>query len=85
MSPLERNLRPSEDFLSDMFNAHSFQQEQCERPPEPPQGKLVIMVEDFYYGCAPGQRVTNPNTAKKKYRGPYHCIHCPKTLCNNIK
>ncbi|KAF3706891.1 Pogo transposable element with ZNF domain [Channa argus] len=53
--------------------------------PDPSQGKLVILVEDFYYGSAPGRSSTKPNVLGQKFTGPYRCIHCPKTLSNNIK
>lgn len=49
-----------------------------------PQGKLVIMVEDFYYGSTPQPPVTSQQSAQPECAGPYDCVHCPKTLHNNI-
>ncbi|CAF87443.1 unnamed protein product, partial [Tetraodon nigroviridis] len=49
-----------------------------------PQGKLVIMVEDFYYGSTP-QTPPSPQSAAPKPAGPYSCIHCRKTLSCNIR
>ncbi len=92
ISPLQRTHRPSNDFLYDQFSSPaarsttcSPQHDQSELPSDPPHGKLVIMVEDFYYGCTPGRSSFKPNALDQKFTGPYRCIHCPKTLCNNIR
>uniref|UniRef100_A0A3P8SWK7 C2H2-type domain-containing protein n=1 Tax=Amphiprion percula TaxID=161767 RepID=A0A3P8SWK7_AMPPE len=61
------------------------EEDQSGPPPEPPQGKLVILVEDFYYGSAPGQSSDIPNLLSMKFSGPYRCIHCAEMLRNNIK
>ncbi|CAN9503589.1 unnamed protein product [Ophioblennius macclurei] len=47
----------------------------------PPQGKLVILVEDFYYGSAPGNKLAPPPQSTCR---PYRCTRCPQTLRNNI-
>ncbi|KAM3595960.1 uncharacterized protein V6R79_006002 [Siganus canaliculatus] len=47
-------------------------------------GKLVIMVEDFYYGSAPGRTIT-PKVWNRGSNGSYRCLHCPQTLSNNIR
>lgn len=54
---------------------------------EPQQSKLVIMVEDFYYGSAPGQEPINqiPGAKGRRHQGPYSCIYCPETLSDNIQ
>ncbi|XP_071356037.1 pogo transposable element with ZNF domain [Trachinotus anak] len=82
----------SDDFLSDQFtnpappsSISSPQQDHSEPAPDPPHGKLVILVEDFYYGSAPGRSSIKPNLLGRKFTGPYHCIHCPQTLRNNIE
>uniref|UniRef100_A0AAQ5XT24 C2H2-type domain-containing protein n=1 Tax=Amphiprion ocellaris TaxID=80972 RepID=A0AAQ5XT24_AMPOC len=61
------------------------EEDQSGPPPEPPHGKLVILVEDFYYGSAPGQSSDIPNLLSMKFSGPYRCIHCAEMLRNNIK
>lgn len=56
--------------------------------PEPlhsPQGKLVIMVEDFYYGSTPQAPFPAGRSAPPKPAGPYSCIHCPQTPYSNIR
>ncbi|CAG5887818.1 unnamed protein product [Menidia menidia] len=83
--------RHSDDFESDVQSSPGSpsnkmsltQQNQPAPPSQPPQGKLVILVEDFYYGCDPG-RATTCLPGGKMGR-PYPCIHCPKTFSNNIK
>lgn len=50
--------------------------------PDGTQGKLVILVEDFYYGSAPGEVHVKSDPGKSK---SYPCIHCPRTLRTNIK
>lgn len=90
--PPARTHRPSDDFLSDQFISPtppptiSIQhQNQSGPPPEPFHGKLVILVEDFYYGLAPGRKSIKPSVPDRRFTGPYRCIHCPRTLHNNIK
>lgn len=51
---------------------------------EASQGKLVILVDDFYYGSAPGQR-SSDNGMGGGDCGPYHCSQCQSTLHNNIE
>lgn len=46
-----------------------------------PQCKLVILVEDFYYGSAPGNRQA---PLPQKPCRPFRCTLCPETLDNNI-
>lgn len=91
-SPVQKTHRRSDDFLSDQFTspnpasgACSPQWDPSEPAPDPPHGKLVIMVEDFYYGSDCGQKLTGLNQPGRKYTGPYRCIHCPQTLRNNIQ
>uniref|UniRef100_A0A7N6A845 Pogo transposable element derived with ZNF domain a n=1 Tax=Anabas testudineus TaxID=64144 RepID=A0A7N6A845_ANATE len=90
--PPLKTRRLSDDCLSDQLsspttptNIRSHQQDQSEPLPDLSHGKLVILVEDFYYGLAPGRNLTKPNALGQKFTGPYRCIHCPKTLRNNIK
>lgn len=75
-------------FLSEGIQKEE-QEENQEEPLtlEPPQSKLVIMVEDFYYGSAPGQEPANQTAGakKKRHQGPYSCIYCPETLEDNIE
>lgn len=76
--------RMSDDFESEQLSgtALPFQHDQHEIL-QNPQGKLVIMVEDFYYGSTPQPPVSSHQSVQTK-PGPYNCIHCPKTLYNNI-
>uniref|UniRef100_A0A3B4WR92 Pogo transposable element derived with ZNF domain a n=1 Tax=Seriola lalandi dorsalis TaxID=1841481 RepID=A0A3B4WR92_SERLL len=90
--PPVKTRRSSDDFLSDPFTSpvppssiSSPKQEPSEQAPDPPHGKLVILVEDFYYGSASGQSSVKPNLPGTKFTGPYRCIHCPETLHNNIE
>ncbi|KAM7373732.1 hypothetical protein PAMP_008566 [Pampus punctatissimus] len=91
-SPIQKaHIRP-DDFPSDQFtsptspsSACSPQQDPSEPTPDPPHGKLVIMVDDFYYGSDCGQTFTKLTQLARKYTGPYRCIHCPQTLGNNIQ
>ncbi|CAJ1084251.1 uncharacterized protein LOC122862640 [Xyrichtys novacula] len=69
VSPPLRTFRVSEDKLESL---------------QTPQGKLVILVEDFYYGSAPGRHCTNNQTDDGNH-GPYDCIRCQRTLHNNIE
>uniref|UniRef100_A0A3Q3NB40 C2H2-type domain-containing protein n=1 Tax=Mastacembelus armatus TaxID=205130 RepID=A0A3Q3NB40_9TELE len=92
ISPLQRTHRLSDDFMSDHFTSpvpctdiSSPQPDLSEAPLDAPNSKLVILVEDFYYSSAPGRTSINPSIQNRKFTGPYRCIHCPKTLCNNIK
>uniref|UniRef100_A0A3B5K4G5 Pogo transposable element derived with ZNF domain a n=1 Tax=Takifugu rubripes TaxID=31033 RepID=A0A3B5K4G5_TAKRU len=64
-------------------SALPFQHDQDE-PLHKPQGKLVIMVEDFYYGSTPQPPVTSQQSEQLECAGPFDCIHCPKALYNNI-
>lgn len=50
-----------------------------------PQGKLVIMVEDFYYGSTPLAPVTAQQSAQPKAARAYSCVQCPQTLYSNIR
>ncbi|XP_073337747.1 pogo transposable element with ZNF domain isoform X1 [Pagrus major] len=93
-SPIQRTHRPSGDFVPVRFTspvpppvtACSPQvQNQSEPPSDQLRGKLVIMVEDFYYGSARGQSSITDSRTERKPAGPYRCIHCPHTLHNNIK
>ncbi|XP_070778315.1 pogo transposable element with ZNF domain [Enoplosus armatus] len=92
ISPLWRTHRLSDDFLSDQIispsppsTTCSPQHYQSEPPLDPPHGKLVILVEDFYYGFTSGRSSVEPKVIGSKFTGPHRCIHCPKTLRNNIK
>ncbi|KAG7225226.1 hypothetical protein INR49_014616 [Caranx melampygus] len=56
----QKTHRLSDEFLTDPFTSptpsysnSSPKKEQTEPEPSPPQGKLVILVEDFYYGSDP--------------------------------
>ncbi|XP_016534378.1 uncharacterized protein LOC103147975 isoform X2 [Poecilia formosa] len=53
-------------------------------PVDYPPSKLVIMVEDFFYGRAPGCS-TDKDSPDEKFGGVFHCIHCPAVLSNNIQ
>lgn len=92
--PSATSRRSSDDFPLDQFSSPTplfndvrslKEEDQPGPPPKPPHGKLVILVEDFYYGSAPGRSSNVPNPLNKKFSGPYRCIHCPGTLRNNIK
>ncbi|KAM4724786.1 uncharacterized protein FYW61_013083 [Anableps anableps] len=54
-------------------------------PVDYPPSKLVIMVEDFFYGRAPGSSTDKDSLLEDKFRGVFHCIHCSTVLSNNIK
>ncbi|CAK6982763.1 pogo transposable element with ZNF domain [Scomber scombrus] len=86
-SPLQK--RRSDDFLSEQISSPpplSLKPDPSDPPPEPPpHGKLVIMVEDFYYGTDPGPKTSKVQQPARKYTGPYRCIHCTQTLPNNIQ
>lgn len=91
-SPIQRTHRLSDDFepvrftspVPPPFSACSPQvQNQSEPPSDHLCGKLVIMVEDFYYGSA--QSSITDSKKDVKPAGPYRCIHCPQTLGNNIR
>ncbi|XP_069024764.1 pogo transposable element with ZNF domain isoform X2 [Embiotoca jacksoni] len=91
LSP-RRTLRASDDFLSEHIGSpappstasNPLKKERCEPLPDPPHGKLVILVEDFYYGSAPGLCPVKPEPVRRTTSRPYRCIHCPTTLRNNI-
>uniref|UniRef100_A0A3B5MQ79 C2H2-type domain-containing protein n=1 Tax=Xiphophorus couchianus TaxID=32473 RepID=A0A3B5MQ79_9TELE len=53
-------------------------------PADYPPSKLVIMVEDFFYGRAPGCS-TDKDSLDEKFGGVFHCIHCSAVLSNNIQ
>uniref|UniRef100_A0AAQ4PCN2 Pogo transposable element derived with ZNF domain a n=1 Tax=Gasterosteus aculeatus aculeatus TaxID=481459 RepID=A0AAQ4PCN2_GASAC len=92
VSPLlQRTRRTSGDFPSDRFPGpppHSTTcspgQGQSAPAPDPPHGKLVIMVEDFYYGRDPGH-CSKPPSLDRRFTGPHRCIHCPQKLRNNLR
>lgn len=42
------------------------------------------MVEDFFYGRAPGCS-TDKDSLDEKFGGVFHCIHCSAVLSNNIQ
>lgn len=48
-----------------------------------PQDKLIIMVEDFYYGtdqtCRPSAAVS------ERQPSGFKCVHCDKSIVNNVK
>lgn len=93
MSPNQRTRRPCEDILLEQFTRSVAPTTTCNPHQDQSQpqldpylhGKLVIMVEDFYYGSTLEKNSTNPSAAEERFSGPYRCIHCPKTLHNNIK
>uniref|UniRef100_A0A3Q1GVA0 C2H2-type domain-containing protein n=2 Tax=Acanthochromis polyacanthus TaxID=80966 RepID=A0A3Q1GVA0_9TELE len=85
--------RSSDDLQLDQFSSPTppftavkplKEEDQSGPLPEPPHGKLVILVEDFYYGSAPGRSSDIPEPLSKKFNGPYRCIHCAEMLHNNI-
>lgn len=43
-------------------------------------GKLVIRLEDFYYGSAPGH-----STDQIRFSAVYRCIHCSRSLSSNTR
>ncbi|KAK6323788.1 hypothetical protein J4Q44_G00061270 [Coregonus suidteri] len=47
------------------------------------QGKLIMLVEDFYYGVDKGRNLSGAPV--EKLPGIFKCIHCEKTLKTNIK
>ncbi|XP_077362335.1 pogo transposable element with ZNF domain isoform X2 [Festucalex cinctus] len=53
---------------------------------EPERGKLVIMADDFYYGCDPGRGAVSERVDNHgRHAGPFHCLYCTNTLQNNIQ
>ncbi|XP_068188571.1 pogo transposable element with ZNF domain isoform X2 [Antennarius striatus] len=78
--------KPANDVQPDRFGSSappSSISSMCSSPrfeSRPPSGKLVIMVEDFYYGSAPGRDGADPGGAGLKF----HCLHCSETLDSNI-
>nr|XP_057903521.1 pogo transposable element with ZNF domain isoform X1 [Doryrhamphus excisus]XP_057903526.1 pogo transposable element with ZNF domain isoform X1 [Doryrhamphus excisus]XP_057903527.1 pogo transposable element with ZNF domain isoform X1 [Doryrhamphus excisus] len=54
-----------------------------EEPAHP--GKLVIMLDEFYYGCDAGQSRDADHLHVVRHLGTYRCIYCLQTLLNNIK
>ncbi|KAF7647217.1 hypothetical protein LDENG_00175770 [Lucifuga dentata] len=76
------------DFLPDQPISTTLgpQSNQSEPVLSPPQGKLVILVEDFYYGTDPGQSSAHLNDLRPiKTNLQPHCKYCPRTLSNNIE
>ncbi|KAF0024088.1 hypothetical protein F2P81_022890 [Scophthalmus maximus] len=67
---------PSDDELSDELSdrftspAHSAVFSGPRQDPAPPRGKLVILVEDFYYGSARGRSSAQPDPRGGKFTGP---------------
>uniref|UniRef100_A0A8C5HTR6 C2H2-type domain-containing protein n=1 Tax=Gouania willdenowi TaxID=441366 RepID=A0A8C5HTR6_GOUWI len=51
---------------------------------EPAEGKMVILLEDFYYGSALGQKTIQPRLQSRTNIGLIRCSICSKTLSNNI-
>ncbi|XP_045550662.1 uncharacterized protein [Salmo salar] len=47
------------------------------------QGKLIMLVEDFYYGVDKGRNLSGAPVEKPP--GIFKCVHCEKTLKTNIK
>ncbi|XP_029370140.1 uncharacterized protein pogza isoform X2 [Echeneis naucrates] len=86
VSPPQKTRRSPVDFLSDPFASPppTFSSPQRDQS-DPPHGKLVILVEDFYYGSDPGKSSVELHRSNKKLTGLYRCINCPKTLRNNIE
>nr|XP_015828895.2 pogo transposable element with ZNF domain [Nothobranchius furzeri]XP_015828896.2 pogo transposable element with ZNF domain [Nothobranchius furzeri] len=89
-SPPRKIRRFSDDFLSDEFSCPSspgddslVKLEGFVPQYDIPQGKLVVLVDDFYYGKAAG--TASNSLLNKKFSGPFRCIYCSKMLCNNIK
>ncbi|TDH03656.1 hypothetical protein EPR50_G00144240 [Perca flavescens] len=98
-SPVQRPYRPPDHFLSDrlspapvppLSSGSSSPPPEPARPGSPPgteprPGKLVIMVEDFYYGSAPGRPVARHTQPDRRFTGPFRCINCPRSLGNNTR
>lgn len=74
-------------FLSEGVQKEQEEAQEESLPLEPPQSKLVIMVEDFYYGSVPGQEpaIQMAGAKRKRPQGPYSCIYCPETVEDNIQ
>ncbi|XP_061597939.1 pogo transposable element with ZNF domain [Cololabis saira] len=87
VSPHQRSHRSSDDYdyLSDDFPSPPVlspqKNYQALAESALPEGKLVILVEDFYYGSAPGSSTMK----SERPAGVYRCIFCKETLDNNIK
>ncbi|KAK1154800.1 hypothetical protein AOXY_G28351 [Acipenser oxyrinchus oxyrinchus] len=47
------------------------------------QGKLIMLVDDFYYGSDEGRRGLMYRDSKEPV--PFKCLHCAKKLKNNIR
>ncbi|XP_024154295.1 uncharacterized protein LOC112162668 isoform X2 [Oryzias melastigma] len=52
---------------------------------EIPKAKMVILLEDFYYGKDPGRSASQANLTSGRSCGPFTCIVCSESLLNNIK
>ncbi|XP_058474863.1 pogo transposable element with ZNF domain isoform X2 [Solea solea] len=82
--------RSSDDVLSDPDSpvpepAYSPLRECMAPPPGSPQGKLVMLVEDFFYGSALGQSPAHTNRLGPQSREDFCCVFCPTTIRNNIE
>ncbi|KAM9776908.1 pogo transposable element with ZNF domain isoform X5 [Syngnathus typhle] len=54
--------------------------------PEPDLGKLVIMVDDFYYGRDPGGgAVSDHSYTRRVHTGLFHCLQCQDIVGSNIQ
>ncbi|KAM9386256.1 pogo transposable element with ZNF domain isoform 2-T3 [Pholidichthys leucotaenia] len=88
LTPGQRTRRPSEDFLSDQSTSPESLSVLLGVPQTDPLGtlpcKLVILLEDFYYGSAPGHNISG-GQQKAPPNELFQCLYCPKTLPNNIR
>lgn len=75
------------DEMSDDLESQqlSFAAQEQHKHVHSPQGKLVIMVEDFYYGSTPQAPHTTQQSAQPQAVRTYSCVHCPQTLHSNIR
>uniref|UniRef100_A0A146P697 Pogo transposable element derived with ZNF domain a n=1 Tax=Fundulus heteroclitus TaxID=8078 RepID=A0A146P697_FUNHE len=88
ITPPRRIRRHSDDVQSDDISSPSSPPLSPSRPSmllptDYPPSKLVIMVEDFFYGRAPGNSGDKSSELEGKYE--FHCIHCSAVFSTNIK
>ncbi|RVE67155.1 hypothetical protein OJAV_G00114200 [Oryzias javanicus] len=90
-TPPPKTHKPSDDYVYEDFSspssppASSSSQLQILSTLEIPKAKMVILLEDFYYGKDPGRSASQANLTGGRSCGPFTCIVCSESLLNNIK
>uniref|UniRef100_A0A3P9KPB7 Pogo transposable element derived with ZNF domain a n=1 Tax=Oryzias latipes TaxID=8090 RepID=A0A3P9KPB7_ORYLA len=78
----------NEDFSSLTFPSVSSSSQDQDLPKpttEISEAKMVILLEDFYYGKDPGRSGSQADLTGGRSSGPFTCIICSQSLLNNIK